>query len=127
MKKIDEAKQAYQSYVNRISREKIPQYESSFAGKEKEYLTEVIDGNWVSEGKYVREFESQLARISGKNYAVAFCNATAALITGMKGLGIGQGDDVIVPSLSHSADPNSMSIRPNKGPNIATPVAKTGA
>ena len=108
MKKIDEAKQAYQSYVNRISRERIPQYESSFSGKEKEYLTEVIDGNWVSEGKYVREFESQLARIAGKDYAVAFCNATAALITGMKGLGIGQGDDVIVPSLSHSADPNSI-------------------
>ena len=37
-------------------------------------------------------------------------NGTSALIIGMKSCGIGYGDEVIVPSLSHAADPNSVAV-----------------
>lgn len=107
---------AYQSYISRVDKEKIPCYEPSVGDEELELLKDVIKGNWLSENKYTREFEYQLSKICKRKYAVSFCNATSALISGMKSCGIKEGDEVIVPSLSHSADPNSIS---NIG---ATPV-----
>ena len=68
--------------------------------KELEFLTDVVERNWFSEGKYTREFEDRLAKISEKAHALAFCNATSALITGMKSRGIGAGDEVIVSAIS---------------------------
>tara|TARA_Y100000817_G_scaffold187632_1_gene146635 strand:+ start:813 stop:1955 length:1143 start_codon:yes stop_codon:yes gene_type:complete len=100
--------EAYESYIKRISQETIPAYEPSVGQEELTLLTDVINSNWLSEGKYVRRFEEDLRLICGRDYALAFSNCTAALITGMKGLGLGDGDEVIVQSLVHSADPNSI-------------------
>jgi len=99
---------AYTEYMVRVRSETIPAYEPSLGDEELALLTDVIRSNWLSEGKYVREFEARLARISERKHALAFCNATAALISGMKASGIGAGDEVIVPSFTHSADPNSI-------------------
>jgi perosamine synthetase len=99
---------AYTGYMARIGRETIPAYEPTLGDEELALLTDVIKRNWLSEGKYVREFEDQLARISERAHALAFCNATAALISGMRACGIGEGDEVIVPSFTHSADPNAI-------------------
>ncbi|MEK7170204.1 MAG: DegT/DnrJ/EryC1/StrS family aminotransferase [Patescibacteria group bacterium] len=107
--KKDEAVSSYLSYVARIGKEKIPCYAPSVGSEELKLVTDVLQRNWLSESKYTREFESKLAGICGRKYAVCFSNATAALISGMKGLGLGDGDEIIVPSLSHSADPNSIS------------------
>lgn len=105
---VTEKTKAYKAYMSRIKSENIPAYEPSLGPQEMEFLKDVIRRNWLSEGKYVREFESRLATICQKKYALAFCNATSALITGMKSLGIGAGDQVIVPSFTHPADPNSI-------------------
>ena len=99
---------AYAGYMARIGSETIPVYEPSVGDAELTLLTDVIRRNWLSEGKYVREFEERLAEASDRAHALAFCNATSALITGMKASGIGGGDEVIVPSFTHSADPNSV-------------------
>jgi len=100
---------SYQDYMDRISQESIPAYEPNLGSEELRLLEDVIKSNWISEGKYVRKFEDELRGFCQRDYALAFNNCTAALITGMKSLGIGQGDDVIVQSLVHSADPNSIS------------------
>ena len=100
---------SYQAYKNRVAHETIPCYEPSVGKEELRLITDVIKRNWLSENKYTREFESQLAKICQRKYSVAFSNATAALICGMKALGIKEGDEIIVPSFSHSADPNSIS------------------
>src|SRR3989344_8183654 len=100
---------SYEAYIARVANEKIPCYEPSLGDEEIALLTEVIQRNWLSENKYTREFEMKLAKICDRKYALALSNATAALITGMKCLGIGPGDEVIVPSFSHPADPNSIS------------------
>lgn len=107
---------SYQAYKSRVARETIPCYEPSIGKEELRLVTDVIQRNWLSENKYTREFENRLANICGRKHAVAFANATAALISGMKALGIKEGDEIIVPSFSHSADPNSIA---NSG---ATPV-----
>jgi perosamine synthetase len=101
--------ESYETYIARVSSESIPCYEPSLGAEEIALLTDVINRNWLSESKYTREFESRLATICERKYALAFSNATAAMITGMKSLGLGPGDEVIVPSFAHSADPNSIS------------------
>ena len=100
---------SYAEYMVRVTNETIPAYEPSVGDEELALLTDVIRRNWLSEGKYVREFEQRLASLCGRSYALAFCNATSALIAGMKARSIGPGDEVVVPSFTHSADPNSIS------------------
>ena len=110
MPKISDLKnQSYQEYMDRIKKESIPAYEPDLGDEELVLLKDVIDRNWLSEGKYVRKFENSLSEICGRNHALSFSNCTSALITGMKSMGIQADDDVIVPSLVHSADPNSIS------------------
>ncbi len=107
--KKDFKKDSYEKYIKRVSKETIPCYEPSIGKEELKNLKNVIESNWLSEGKYVREFEEKLRISSQRRYSLAFNNCTAALITGMKSLGIGNGDEVIVQSLVHSADPNAIS------------------
>lgn len=99
---------AYREYIRRVGGERIPVYEPSLGDEELALIGDAIRRNWLSEGKFTREFEVGTARASGRAHALAFCNATAALITGMKALGVGAGDDVIVPSFAHPADPNAV-------------------
>lgn len=105
---MDLKSEAYADYMTRISNESIPAYEPEIGNEELMLLKDVIKSNWLSEGKYVRKFEEKLRKVCDREYALAFNNCTAALITGMKSMGIGVGDDVIVQSLVHSADPNSI-------------------
>jgi perosamine synthetase len=107
---------SYNGYMQRVGKESIPCYEPTLGGNELKYVTDVIKRNWLSEGKYTREFEQQLAKICERKHAVAFANATAAMIAGMKSAGINEGDEVIVPSFTHPADPNAIA---NAG---ATPI-----
>jgi perosamine synthetase len=100
--------QAYQEYMARVQREQIPCYEPIIGEPELRAVTDVITRNWLSEDKYTRVFEERLRTVCQRQYAVATCNATAALIAGMRALGLKSGDEVIVPSLSHPADPNSI-------------------
>lgn len=100
---------SYEAYMSRVGKEKIPAYEPSLGEEEIRLLTDVINRNWLSESKYAREFEGQLARLCQRKHALAFSNATAAMIAGMKALGLREGDEVIVPSFTHPADPNAIS------------------
>lgn len=100
--------ESYRDYMSRVGRETIPCYEPSLGTEEIALLTKVIRSGWLSERSYTREFEEKLAKACGRRHALAFSHGTDALIAGMKALGIGAGDEVIVPSLSHSADPNAI-------------------
>jgi perosamine synthetase len=106
---LDLKNTSYKDYMDRISNESIPVYEPEIGNEELVLLEDVINSNWISEGKYVRKFEENLRIACHMKYALAFNNCTAALITGMKSIGLNRGDDVIVQSLVHSADPNSIS------------------
>jgi len=76
---------------------------------EKKYLIEAIDTNWVSTvGPFVPEFEERFARYIGAKKAVSTQNGTAALHMALYQLGIGEGDEVIVPSLTFTATINPI-------------------
>lgn len=85
----------------------IPVAEPDLRGNELKYVTECVTTEWVSSlGKYVGAFEERMAAICGRRYAVSACNGTAALHLALATLGIGPGDEVIVPSLTFVATAN---------------------
>ena len=70
-------------------------------GNEKKYLNECIDTGWISsEGPFVKDFEDQFANRVQRKYAIAVTNGTAALDVGIEALGIGTGDQVILPAFT---------------------------
>jgi perosamine synthetase len=79
-----------------------------FRGDEGQRVAEVIGTGWVSQGPRVREFEAAFAERVGAAHAVATTNCTTALHLALHGLGVGPGDEVIVPSLSFIATANAV-------------------
>jgi dTDP-4-amino-4,6-dideoxygalactose transaminase len=69
---------------------------------------EVIRSGWITQGPKVAEFERVVADYCGVHEAVAVANCTAALHLSLLALGIGPGDEVICPSMSFIATPNSI-------------------
>lgn len=79
----------------------IPVNEPLLNGNEKKYLNECIDTGWISsEGPFIKKFEELFAARVGRKYGVAVCNGTAALDAAIEALGIGPGDEVIMPSFT---------------------------
>ena len=72
-----------------------------FNGNEKKYLNECIDTGWISsEGPFVKEFENRMSKSAGRKYGVAVANGTAALEVAAMAVGIGEGDEVIMPTFT---------------------------
>lgn len=87
----------------------IPIYQPTLAGNERDYVLDCIDSNWISsKGKYVNEFQDQFASYVGARYAVAVCNGTTAIHAALLALGIGEGDEVIVPTFTYVASVNAI-------------------
>lgn len=79
----------------------IPVNEPMLNGNEKKYLCECIDTGWISsEGPFVKEFEQKMSVTAGRKYGIAVSNGTAALEVAVQALGIGKGDEVIMPTLT---------------------------
>lgn len=77
--------------------------------RELDYVTDCIRSGWVSSlGEYVRRFEQQFAAYCGVRHGVATHNGTVALHLALAALGIGPGDEVIVPSLTFVATGNAV-------------------
>jgi perosamine synthetase len=70
-------------------------------GNEKKYLTQCIDTGWISsEGPFVERFEKALSSRVNRKWGIAVCNGTAALDAAIEALGIGSGDEVILPAFT---------------------------
>jgi perosamine synthetase len=79
----------------------IPVNEPLLDGNEKKYLLECIDSGWISsEGPFVKRFEEAFAARVGRRHGIAVCNGSAALDTAVAALGIGPGDEVILPAFT---------------------------
>lgn len=80
-----------------------------FRGNEKKYLNECIDTGWVSaNGHFIQDFQEQFAAFCGSKYALACSNGTVTLHLIVKALGIGPGDEVIMPTLTYVATANAV-------------------
>jgi perosamine synthetase len=82
--------------------------ETRLDGREREYLNECLDSNWISsQGPFVSRFENAFAAEAGCEFGVACSNGTVALHLALTALGIGPGDEVIVPAFTMIAVANA--------------------
>ncbi len=87
---------------------RVPLADLDIDQEEKRAVMEVLDSRWLTMGAITQSFEEQFAEAVGARYALAVSNATVALHLACLALGIGQGDEVIVPSLTFVATANAV-------------------
>lgn len=87
----------------------IPISEPLLSGNELAYVNDCVRSGWVSSlGKYIPEFEQGFADFCGVRHGIAVSNGTAALHLALVALGIGPGDEVIIPTLTFIATANAV-------------------
>ena len=77
--------------------------ELEFDERELAEVLEAIDSEWITSGPRTEAFEKAFAKVAGTADAVAVSNGTAALFLALKAIGIGPGDEVLVPSMTFVA------------------------
>lgn len=77
--------------------------------KEIEYVCEVLRSGWITTGPKTKEFEKKLAKYLGANKVVCLNSQTACAETILRILGIGKGDEVIVPAYTYTASASVIS------------------
>ena len=87
----------------------IPAAKPGLHGNELLYLTDCVLSNWISsQGEYVDRFEEIFANFVGTKYAVSCSNGTSALHLALLAAGVGEGDEVIVPSFTWISTANAV-------------------
>lgn len=87
----------------------IPAAEPVLEGNEQKYLMEALTSTWISSaGKYITDLERMFSEYCGTACGVAVSNGTVALHLALVALGIGPGDEVIVPDFTFAATINAV-------------------
>jgi dTDP-4-amino-4,6-dideoxygalactose transaminase len=86
----------------------LPVMRPSLGEEEARAVAEVVASGWIAQGPKVAEFERLFAARVGAGHGVALSSCTAGLHLAMVALGIGPGDEVVVPSLSFIATANAV-------------------
>ena len=89
-------------------RDFIPQIEPWIDHLELNHLKKVIDSTYVTEHNMTKEFEDLITDLTNSAYAISVTNGTMALFCCLKVLGIGEGDEVIVPNITFVASSNAV-------------------
>ncbi|MHA8057423.1 DegT/DnrJ/EryC1/StrS family aminotransferase [Aquirufa nivalisilvae] len=89
----------------------IPVYQPRLLGNEKKYVNECLDSTWISsKGSFVERFEKDFSEYIQVPYSTTVSNGTVALHLALLALGVGQGDEVIVPTLTYIASVNAIAM-----------------
>ena len=87
----------------------IPVMNPSLTGNEKKYIQEAVESTWIGgSGHYVDRIEREWAELCGVKECVVAANGTVAIQMALLGLGVGPGDEVIVPALTYVATANAV-------------------
>ena len=86
----------------------VPLANLDFGEEESQAVLEVLNRRWLTMGAVTQEFEMQFAEMADVKHALAVSNGTAALHLACLVLGIGPGDEVILPSLTFVATANAV-------------------
>lgn len=87
---------------------KIPWFYPVFDETEKEQVIQVLESNYINDGQVTKKFEEEVAGFLGCKHCIAVTSGTAAISLGLMALGIGHGDEVIVPDLTFIATANAV-------------------
>src|SRR5262249_37418368 len=78
-------------------------------GNELAYVQECLETTWISSiGRFIPAFEESFAKFCGVKHAIAVNNGTTGLHLALVALGVGPGDEVIVPTLTYIATANAV-------------------
>jgi perosamine synthetase len=86
----------------------IPVYQPYLQGREREYVDQCLTSLWIAKGDFNAQFERRFEQYLGDCHATTVCNGTAALHLALMALGIGPGDEVLVPTLTYIASVNMI-------------------
>ena len=87
---------------------RVPLADVKLGVEEENAVLEVLRSGWLTMGEVTQAFEQELAAFVGAKHAFAVNNATAALHLACLAVGVGEGDEVIVPSLTFVATANAV-------------------
>ena len=87
---------------------KVPFVLPEITDGDKMAILATLNQNLLTDGPKLKEFENKFAKFTGTSYAIGVSNATAALQLSLKAIGIGKGDQVIVPDLTFVASINAI-------------------
>lgn len=88
---------------------RIPVYEPYLGGNVSLYVNECLTTGWISSrGQFISKFEEGFADYVGAEAATSVSNGTVAIHLALEALGIGKGDEVIVPSFTYIASVNTI-------------------
>jgi perosamine synthetase len=88
----------------------IPQFQPFMDERELSKIQECFDSNWYTEGSFSKEFTDRICKLVGAKYGVLAPNGTLAIYLGLKALGIGEGDEVIVPNFTFIASATAVEM-----------------
>lgn len=77
---------------------RIDWWNADFGEEEQRLAVQAIGDNYLNEGPRTRAFEAAMAKRLGVKHAHALPNGTMALYIALKAMGVGHGDEVIVPA-----------------------------
>ncbi len=98
-------------YIKGLKMWKVQLFKLNYDAQESEAVKDVVDSGWITMGEKTKEFESKFSNMLGNNiYATAVSSGTASLHMALLGLGIGSGDEVIIPALTFVADINVVKM-----------------
>ena len=89
---------------------KVPQFMPYVDMEEWEAIKSCFEINWITEGPKSKEFNKQICEKVGCKYGVFANNGTLALYLGLKAMGVGPGDEVIVPDFTFIASANAVEM-----------------
>jgi len=89
---------------------KVAQFEPYIGEEEYEAIKDCFDTKWLTEGPKAKEFNTALCKLLGVEYGVFAPNGTLALYLGLRALGLGPGDEVIVPDFTFIASANAVEM-----------------
>lgn len=87
---------------------RVPQFMPFVSDEEYQSIKGCFDRNWLTEGVKTKEFNDKLCKLMGVKYGVFAPNGTLALYLGLKAIGIGPGDEVIVPAFTFIGSANAV-------------------
>jgi perosamine synthetase len=87
---------------------RIPFWAPEFGEDEKAALAEVVESGFLNDGEVTTQFEKDVAALLGCKHAVAVTSGTSAIFLALAAVGVGQGDEVIVPDVTFIASANAV-------------------
>jgi len=87
----------------------IPVYRPRIGVLERDYASRAVESTWISsKGEFLDRFEIEFAEFVGADHGIAVCNGTVSLHLALAALGLGSGDEVIVPTFTYVASVNAI-------------------